>query len=120
MYARGRRLSIERRNDDGLRSRHIDSEMNATRTAEPARTASRASTASASRDGERPHHGAAWAAPGVHAAGTTAEGTVSANRAGYGFVRVEGLKDSVFLPPREMRGRDARRPGARARCARRQ
>jgi len=34
----------------------------------------------------------------------TAEGTVSANRAGYGFVRVEGMKDSVFLPPGEMRG----------------
>jgi ribonuclease R len=29
---------------------------------------------------------------------------VSANRAGYGFVRVEGFKDSVFLPPPEMRG----------------
>ena len=37
-------------------------------------------------------------------AGDSAEGTVSAHRAGYGFVRVEGLKDSVFLPPREMRG----------------
>jgi ribonuclease R len=36
--------------------------------------------------------------------GSTAEGTVSANRAGYGFVRVEGLKESVFLPPPEMRG----------------
>jgi ribonuclease R len=36
--------------------------------------------------------------------GRTAEGTVSANRAGYGFVRVEGLKESVFLPPGEMRG----------------
>jgi ribonuclease R len=32
------------------------------------------------------------------------EGTVSAHRAGYGFVRVEGMKDSVFLPPPEMRG----------------
>jgi ribonuclease R len=32
------------------------------------------------------------------------EGIVSANRAGYGFLRVEGLKDSVFLPPPEMRG----------------
>jgi ribonuclease R len=32
------------------------------------------------------------------------EGTVSAHRAGYGFLRVEGLKDSVFLPPPEMRG----------------
>ena len=29
---------------------------------------------------------------------------MSANRAGYGFVRVEGMKDSVFLPPPEMRG----------------
>src|SRR5688572_851356 len=32
------------------------------------------------------------------------EGTVSAHRAGYGFVRVEGLRDSVFLSPPEMRG----------------
>jgi ribonuclease R len=37
-------------------------------------------------------------------AGDSAEGIVSAHRAGYGFVRVEGLKDNVFLPPREMRG----------------
>lgn len=29
---------------------------------------------------------------------------MSANRAGYGFLRVEGLKDSVFIPPPEMRG----------------
>ncbi|MGH8259628.1 MAG: RNB domain-containing ribonuclease, partial [Steroidobacteraceae bacterium] len=29
---------------------------------------------------------------------------MSAHRAGYGFVRVEGVKESVFLPPREMRG----------------
>ena len=36
--------------------------------------------------------------------GSVVEGTVSANRAGYGFLRVEGLKESVFLPPREMRG----------------
>jgi ribonuclease R len=34
----------------------------------------------------------------------TAEGVVSANRAGFGFVRVEGQEDSVFLPPREMVG----------------
>ena len=33
-----------------------------------------------------------------------AEGTLSANRAGYGFVRTEALTESVFLPPREMRG----------------
>jgi len=36
--------------------------------------------------------------------GSLVEGTVSANRAGYGFLRVEGLKESVFLPPPEMRG----------------
>lgn len=32
------------------------------------------------------------------------EGTLSANRAGYGFVRTEALTDSVFLPPPQMRG----------------
>jgi ribonuclease R len=36
--------------------------------------------------------------------GNVVEGTVSAHRAGYGFLRVEGMSDSVFLPPREMRG----------------
>jgi ribonuclease R len=29
---------------------------------------------------------------------------VSANRAGYGFLRVEGFSESVFLPPPQMRG----------------
>ena len=32
------------------------------------------------------------------------EGTISANRAGYGFLKVDGFKESVFLPPPEMRG----------------
>lgn len=36
--------------------------------------------------------------------GSVVEGTVSAHRAGYGFLRVEGMADSIFLPPREMRG----------------
>jgi len=36
--------------------------------------------------------------------GGSAEGIVSANRAGYGFVRVEGLKESVFISPPQMRG----------------
>ncbi|MBV8876249.1 MAG: ribonuclease R, partial [Gammaproteobacteria bacterium] len=36
--------------------------------------------------------------------GALVEGTVNANRAGYGFVRVEGVSESVFLPPPEMRG----------------
>jgi ribonuclease R len=39
----------------------------------------------------------------LHAGGLV-EGLVSAHRAGYGFLRVEGASDSVFLPPREMRG----------------
>ena len=36
--------------------------------------------------------------------GSVVEGVVSANRAGYGFLRVEGMKDSVFIPPGEMKG----------------
>jgi ribonuclease R len=36
--------------------------------------------------------------------GSVVEGVVSANRAGYGFLRVDGLKDSVFIPPNEMKG----------------
>ena len=38
------------------------------------------------------------------AVGGVVEGTVTAHRAGYGFLRAAGLKDSVFLPPAEMRG----------------
>jgi len=33
-----------------------------------------------------------------------AEGQLSANRGGYGFVRTDALTDSVFLPPPEMKG----------------
>jgi ribonuclease R len=33
-----------------------------------------------------------------------AEGTLSANRNGYGFVRTEALTESVFLPPQAMQG----------------
>jgi ribonuclease R len=44
------------------------------------------------------------AAPAGFKSGSLVEGTVSANRAGYGFLRVEGLRESVFLPPPEMRG----------------
>jgi ribonuclease R len=36
--------------------------------------------------------------------GSIVEGVVSANRAGYGFLRVDGMKDSVFIPPKEMNG----------------
>ncbi len=46
---------------------------------------------------------AAEGATRLHA-GQSAEGVVSANRAGYGFVRIDGLRESVFLPPGQMRG----------------
>lgn len=36
--------------------------------------------------------------------GDVVQGQVSAHRAGYGFLRVEGMKDNVFLPPPQMRG----------------
>ncbi|MEN9705102.1 MAG: hypothetical protein RLZZ393_981 [Pseudomonadota bacterium] len=32
------------------------------------------------------------------------EGVVSAHRSGFGFLRVEGMADSIFLPPKEMAG----------------
>ncbi|MGQ0833740.1 MAG: ribonuclease R [Gammaproteobacteria bacterium] len=54
--------------------------------------------------GGPPARKAASGGSGSAAPGRVVEGTVSAHRAGYGFVRVEGLKDSVFLPPPEMRG----------------
>jgi ribonuclease R len=36
--------------------------------------------------------------------GHVVEGVVSANRGGFGFVRVEGQEDAVFLPPPQMAG----------------
>jgi len=47
-------------------------------------------------------HGAA--AGSALRSGAIVEGTVSANRAGYGFLRIDGFKESIFLPPPEMRG----------------
>lgn len=61
------------------------------------RTAAGSSGGARSRPAEQKH--ATAARPG-----STVEGTVSANRAGYGFLRAEGMKDSVFIPPPEMRG----------------
>ena len=37
-------------------------------------------------------------------AGEVVQGQVSAHRAGYGFLRVEGIKESIFLSPPQMRG----------------
>jgi len=35
---------------------------------------------------------------------STAEGVVSAHRSGFGFVRIEGWEQNVFLPPKQMEG----------------
>jgi ribonuclease R len=51
----------------------------------------------------QPSRGSGRATATAHAGGIV-EGQVSAHRAGYGFLRVEGMKDSVFLPPPQMRG----------------
>jgi ribonuclease R len=66
-----------------------------------ARPAAHAGTARAHHAGSAAS--AAATATKLHS-GSLVEGIVSANRAGYGFLRVEGLKDSVFLPPPQMRG----------------
>jgi ribonuclease R len=59
----------------------------------------------AERRGRGPQHGGHGSSrPSGSRSGTVVEGTVSVARAGYGFLRVEGMKDSVFLPPGEMRG----------------
>ena len=71
-----------------------------------AKSGDRKSSGGASRTANRPaSHGdsRSAAAAGVKS-GSIVEGTVSANRAGYGFLRVEGFKDSVFLSPPQMRG----------------
>lgn len=52
---------------------------------------------------DRPHESSQHAAKKA-SFGHTAEGVVSANRAGFGFVRVEGHEEAVFLPPHQMVG----------------
>jgi ribonuclease R len=44
------------------------------------------------------------AASSSRAYGNVAEGIVSANRAGFGFVRVVGHEEAIFLPPPQMAG----------------
>ena len=60
-----------------------------------------------------PHHGGrkdkhpsrTHATPqGAATHGRTAEGVVSANRAGFGFVKVAGVEEAIFLPPHQMNG----------------
>ncbi len=56
------------------------------------------------RQGGSRHESRAPAPAHTSTFGRTAEGVVSANRAGFGFVRVEGQEDAVFLPPHQMAG----------------
>jgi ribonuclease R len=71
-----------------------------------AKSADRKSSGGASRTANRAasHGDSKGAGAAGVKSGSVVEGTVSANRAGYGFLRVEGFKDSVFLSPPQMRG----------------
>jgi ribonuclease R len=60
--------------------------------------------ASSRRRGDDGPAGGRGDSQGIGQPGKVVEGVVSAHRAGYGFVRVEGMKDNVFLPPNQMRG----------------
>src|ERR1043165_886745 len=70
----------------------------------------KSSRPAAARGGARPRSpqfgGRGKSAPRRGAAGPSRvlTGIVSANRAGFGFVRSEDLTESIFLPPREMAG----------------
>jgi ribonuclease R len=69
-----------------------------------AASGARSSSSTGSRGSSGPRSGGGDPKDTSAKPGSTVEGTVSANRAGYGFLRVEGLKDSVFISPPEMRG----------------
>ena len=56
------------------------------------------------RNGKRGRHESPRHEPKSSGHLKTAEGVVSANRAGFGFVRVEGMEEAVFLPPPQMVG----------------
>ena len=70
------------------------------------RSGSRTPRSHASSESQPPRRAASQAGTGGTSVrhGSMVEGTVSANRAGYGFLKVDGFKESVFLPPPEMRG----------------
>lgn len=102
---KSRRSKFGRRDRDG----RTGDKSSAARGAQPAhRKAIRADHgtegAAAGASGSKRRSKSTPGSQGAPRAGGLAEGRVSANRAGYGFVRVEGLKDSVFLPPPQMRG----------------
>jgi len=87
-----------RRGKFGRRKQGPEAPRGKSAKAAPRKSASTARAATAPRAGK-----GARASGAVHS-GALVEGLVSANRAGYGFLRVEGFKDSIFLPPPQMRG----------------
>ena len=98
---KARRGKFARRGHGGKPSSKTPARRTRDRTAGASSSTVAHERASAERARARASGGAAT--HGVRP-GSIVEGTVSANRAGYGFLRVEGFKDSVFLPPPQMRG----------------
>jgi ribonuclease R len=92
---KGRRGKFGRRDGGSPRAKSAGASRSG-KTAPSARGGKPAATTRGSAKGTSSH---ASVRPGA-----LIEGIVSANRAGYGFLRVEGFKDSIFLPPPEMRG----------------
>ena len=91
---KGRRAQFGRRDRSGASTKNRRGQPQGRKSAPSA-----ASRESPSARSHRPARGASSIR-----SGTVVEGTVSANRAGYGFLRVEGMSESVFLPPPQMRG----------------
>jgi ribonuclease R len=87
-----------------LKARKGKSTRQRQRSGRPARKAERAPHHQGASQRTREVAKSGARAGGVPKTGSTVEGIVSAHRAGYGFVRVEGMRDSVFLPPPQMRG----------------
>ena len=93
-----------RRGKFGRRDRHAAAPKQRGGKAPPAGKPRRAAPAHAQSHVLRARPARAASSDSPVRPGSLVEGTVSANRAGYGFLRVEGFRESVFLPPPQMRG----------------
>ena len=95
-----RRGKFGRRSSGGSpKSKHATAASSARKHGASAGSGHRSPDKGAARRADQP---AASGAAVRH--GAIVEGTISANRAGYGFLKVDGFKESIFLPPPEMRG----------------
>jgi ribonuclease R len=95
---KGRRGKFGRRDGGG------DAAPRARRRPAPGGKSSASSSARSARGGTTGHGTRPARSDSSLRPGAIVEGTVSASRAGYGFLRVEGVGESVFLPPPQMRG----------------